>query len=257
MIVTKDIENYAESIKNAIIKAVNADTENIKNVGVLFSSGLDSSIIAKVCEILDKKITLYCVGTSKSKDFEYATKAIAYIDADLKIIELNDNDIEKLSREVVNFIPQKTPMDISIAVGVYAACKVAEENVVLSGQGADELFAGYHRYLRMNLETLNDVLKKDFEKLIKNDLVRDSITAKHAGKILKAPYTRISEIAFNIPPQYKIFNGKRKYILRIVGKNLGLPEFIYEREKKAMQYSTGIEKVVKRLIKDKKLKIPI
>ena len=249
----KKIEEYVKNIKNAIIEAVRLDTEGIERVGVLFSSGLDSSIIAKACELIGKKTTLYCVGTAKSKDFEYATKAVAYINADLKIIELREEDIEKLSQEVLKFIPKKTPMDISIALGVYASCKVADEKLMLSGQGADELFAGYYRYLRADLEGLNEILRKDFEKLINDDLVRDRLAAEHAGKILRAPYTRISEVAFNIPPEYKIFDGKRKYILRLVGKDLGLPEFIYEREKKAMQYSTGIEKIVKKLIKTGKL----
>ena len=250
-----EIENYVEAVKSEIIDAVKKDTEGFKNVGILFSSGLDSSIIAKVCELLNKKITLYCVGTSKSKDFEYATKATAYIDANLKIVELRENDVEKLSKEVLNLIPKKTPMDISIAVGIYSACRVAEEKLILSGQGADELFAGYYRYLKMDLKNLNEILKKDFKKLLENDLVRDKLVAENANKILRAPYIRISNIAFEIPPEYKIFNGKRKYILRLVGKSLGLPDFIYEREKKAMQYSTGIENVVKKLIKKGKLSI--
>jgi asparagine synthase (glutamine-hydrolysing) len=47
----------------------------------------------------------------------------------------------------------------------------------------------------------------------------------------------------------KIKNGVRKYILRELARKRGLPEEICSREKKAIQYSTGINKAVKRIVK--------
>ena len=60
-------------------------------------------------------------------------------------------------------------------------------------------------------------------------------------------------IGLSIPEEYKIKDGIRKYVLREVGKSLGLPDKIVMRKKKAAQYSSGMMRAMKKLVKEKKL----
>jgi asparagine synthase (glutamine-hydrolysing) len=46
-------------------------------------------------------------------------------------------------------------------------------------------------------------------------------------------------------------DGLRKIVLRKTAKNMGLPETVVEKPKKAMQYTTGVDKTLKRLAKEK------
>jgi asparagine synthase (glutamine-hydrolysing) len=60
----------------------------------------------------------------------------------------------------------------------------------------------------------------------------------------------ISKFATELPIELKLErkeNGLRKLVLRQVAKNLGLPQFIVEKPKKAIQYSTGVNRILKRL----------
>ncbi|HDY73876.1 MAG TPA: asparagine synthase, partial [Euryarchaeota archaeon] len=59
----------------------------------------------------------------------------------------------------------------------------------------------------------------------------------------------VVELGLQIPVSLKIKSGVRKYVLREVAKNRGLPKSIWSREKKAIQYSTGVDKRVKKIIK--------
>ncbi|MEM3318119.1 MAG: asparagine synthase C-terminal domain-containing protein, partial [Thermoplasmatales archaeon] len=66
------------------------------------------------------------------------------------------------------------------------------------------------------------------------------------GKKVLYPYldNDLVAIARSIPKELKIYNGERKYILRQVAQDLGLDDRIVWKPKKAMQYSTGIKKLV-------------
>ena len=63
-------------LKEAIINAVKKRTQNIDNFGILFSGGIDSTLIAFICKKLNKNFTCYTVGLENSQDIE-AAKIIA------------------------------------------------------------------------------------------------------------------------------------------------------------------------------------
>ena len=66
----------------------------------------------------------------------------------------------------------------------------------------------------------------------------------------------VVELALRLPLNFKIRNGVRKYILRKVAKEIGLPREIYERPKKAVQYGSGFVKVVRKIAKRNGLNVP-
>ena len=91
-----------------------------------------------------------------------------------------------------------------------------KEDLILSGQGADELFGGYARYLKMEKDELQPALAKDLKMLVVQDIKMDLQIANHFKKSLKTPYLDedVVSCAGNIPVEYKVNENQRKIILK-------------------------------------------
>ncbi len=103
----------------------------------------------------------------------------------------------------------------------------------------------------MSLEDLLSALSEDIKKAKKSAIDRDQAIASANSLELMAPFLDpdLVEYALKIPSELKIRNGTRKFILREVARKRGLPDFIVNREKKAIQYSTGVDKVLRKIAK--------
>lgn len=148
---------FEKSIKERLV----ADT----NIGVMLSGGLDSSAVAiYAAKNYHKKINTYSVSFSeKSFDESYFFKKLS---KELGLENISFNLTAKDNFENLNEIFQKldeTLADPSI-VPTYTACKLAKKNVkvLLTGDGADELFCGYSTFTAMHLSRL---LEKDLFKI--------------------------------------------------------------------------------------------
>jgi asparagine synthase (glutamine-hydrolysing) len=180
-----------------------------------------------------------------------------------KIIDLDD--VKNYLIPVLDAIEEFNVMKIGVGMPAYIASEIAHEDglkVILSGQGADELFAGYNRYLGFyneKGELAQEDLKKDILNLYHVNLQRDDAVTMANSIELRVPYLDLDIIntAMNIPMKYKI-NGKkdklRKCILREVGAELEIPAEIVNRPKKAAQYGSGIHKMLKKVLKEEQYK---
>ena len=103
-----------------------------------------------------------------------------------------------------------------------------------------------------NGEDLDELRRKEFEKLLKGDHKRNSFIIENFAISVCTPFmsSEVVDAAFSIPAKLN-FKGGRKMILREVGKILKMPEIARIRDKRAMQYSTGIADYLKKLDKNK------
>jgi len=245
----KDYEKCKKAIENLLVSLIKEKTNNLK-FGILFSGGIDSSLIALICKKLNINFTCYCVGLENSKDLEYARKIADSINIELKTKTIKLNEIEKILKKVTKITKKKDVVNAGVGCVVYAALDFAKKdnNIFLTGMGADELFAGYSRF-----EKVKDI-KKECISSIKNiygDMERDFLIADNLNTKLITPFMdeNIIKLAMQTPSEYKIKNNIRKYILRKIAIDLGLSEEFALRKKTAAQYGSRIDRAISKLAK--------
>lgn len=243
--------NMQEELTKAILSAIYS-TKN-KEIALGFSGGLDSSLIAFLLS-KENKVQLYTCGLKNSYDIITAEETAKILSLPLKKILLSEKEIKEETENLSEIINCKEILILSFELPLYFVAKECNEKIIATGQGADEMFGGYVRYLSM--QNLEKELNKDIENLLNVGVEREKKIAEHFGKELSLPFLNkeIVKIAKKVPIEFKVKNGKRKIILREVAKTLGLKNEIAEREKKAVQYGSGIFKIIKKIKKEKLFK---
>jgi asparagine synthase (glutamine-hydrolysing) len=218
---------------------------------IAFSGGLDSSLIAALCP----EAELYSVGMTGSHDILQTKKAARLLGMEdkLHLQELTVDDVVNALPHVIRAIESVQVQMVSIAMPLFFASKNAHNDgfcVMLSGQGADELFAGYRRYESLEPDELENALFCDLNNIANNNLERDDAVTMANAVELRVPYLdrKVVELALKIAPELKIKNSVHKYILRLAAGKL-LPEELVMKEKKAAQYSSGIYSAIEKLAK--------
>ena len=256
------MDDAAEKLQILLEASIQRRVHGLKEVAVAFSGGLDSSLIAFLASKWGVKVNLLHVSLENQAETEDAIKAADQLNLPMQVNLFKDSDVEKALPKVVELIEESDPIKASIGVPFFwAAEKAAEEGfgVMLAGQGADELFGGYQRYVneccKEGSEKVRQTMFNDVVRIHESNLERDlKITGFHDVE-LRLPFGSfdLAEFALNLPVELKIENKTdtlRKLVLRKVALNAGVPEAIAEKPKKAVQYSTGINDAVKRIAKN-------
>lgn len=261
----ENLKNYLKNqLRNSLISAVEKRIKNLSEVGIMFSGGIDSTLLAHLSCNLGLKPVLYSVGHEDSADFKFAQKTASQMGLPIHLRNVTAEDVRDYLPLVLNAIEEFNLMKLGVGMPAYMAAEMASEDgikVMLSGQGADELFAGYHRYLEIyqnHGENAQNDLKKDIFSLYHVNLQRDDAVSMASGVELRVPFLDLDVInmAMNIPMKYKIDSEDdplRKCILREVARDLGVPVNNVQRPKKAAQYGSGIDKMLRRVLKEEKI----
>ena len=257
----------AEQLQKLLRQSVNERVSGLREVTVAFSGGLDSSLIAFLAKNSGTDVHLVHVGLKDQSETEHAKRVAEELKLPIHVYLYENEDVEKIILRVLWLIEESDPVKTSIGIPFYwAAEKTAEMGfkVMLAGQGADELFGGYRRYVDDYLgygeEKTRKTLFKDVLKMYEANFERDFKISDFHNVELRLPFAtyQIAKFAVNLPLELKIGlpdDGLRKLVLRKAAENLGLPQLITERPKKAIQYATGISKVLKKLASKNKLSV--
>jgi len=249
-------EKCKELIKDDLIKSVKKRTCNLRKFGVLFSGGIDSSVIALICKKLGCNFTCYCIGLKNSKDLEWAEKTALALNLKLKTLILELNETEKIIKKTIKILKQTDIINIGVGSVIYAGIRLAKKdsvNCLITGMGSDEMFAGYSRF--ENIKDINEECWSSLYNIFK-DLKRDFLIAKTQKAKLITPFIdeKVIKSAMQIPSNYKIKNKIKKYILREIAADLGLPREFAFRKKTAAQYGSKIDKAISKLAKKNNFK---
>jgi len=227
-------------LEQAIITAVALRSD--EGVTAL-SGGVDSSLVAQLAGR-----ECVAVGLSGSHDLRHAKAAADTLGLTCTYVTITPQEIEEALPVVVATIPDREPVSTGIALTQYFIARWAGEQGferIITGQGADELFGGYQRYLKS--ASLADDLARDIAGLKKQAARDQSVAALH-GTYLSMPYLdiRVVRAALAIPASEKVREGRRKIPLREVAER-HIPKDLAWYGKKAMQYGSGVWKVLQQL----------
>ena len=243
------IQAHAEELAVLLREDIKEELKFDKNVALMFSGGIDSATLAvlarKYCDL-----KLYTSGMEDSHDLKWGCQSAEILDIPYKCIIYKKSDIIKSLENVVLIHEMDNPRWISTFVAFDLVLQKIPEDLVLCGQGADELFAGYKKYRDMTPHEAEARMIVDYQELLNEEFPIYQKMARHYGKNLVAPLLEpdIAKFAGRIPFKHKL-DGENKRVLRAAASFLGVPASMTEKPKKAMQYGSGVSKVLKQHIK--------
>jgi asparagine synthase (glutamine-hydrolysing) len=255
------MDEAAEKLQALLEQSIRRRVHGLKEVAVAFSGGLDSSLVAFLASKCGVKVNLFHVSLENQVETEEAMKAADELNLPLCVHLFKDSDVEKTLPTVIALIEEPDPIKASIGLPFYWAAEKAAEagfRVLLAGQGADELFGGYQRYVneycKEGSEKVRKTMFNDVAKIHESNLERDLKICTYHDVELRLPFAsfELAEFALSLPIECKIekkTDTLRKLVLRKVALNAGIPSAVVDKPKKAVQYSTGINDAVKRIAK--------
>lgn len=248
-----DVNETCEIIQTTFIKAVKdrllADPE--VPVGSFCSGGLDSSLVAAIAADEIPNLHTFVVGMRDengdlSDDVKASRIAAEHIGCNHHELIFTEAEYHEALPTVIQKLETYDPSLVRCAVPCYFTCKLAAEyvTVVLTGEGADELFTGYHYMKHFPFDKLNLEARRCIGNVHNINLQRADRMGMLFSLELRVPFFDVNmvDLSMKIPPELKIreHNGAKieKWILRKAFENTHyLPDEILWRYK--VQYTQG------------------
>jgi asparagine synthase (glutamine-hydrolysing) len=206
-------ERQREETRAVLIGSVERQMMGDVPVGVFLSGGLDSTLVAAIATQYlaerGERLQTFAVGTEGSPDLLAARAAAEYLDTDHHERTYTAQEAIEAVPAVVRAIEHFDPSLVRSAVPNFLLAEMTARHVkvVLTGEGADELFAGYE-YLREFREPdrLHDEITRTLEGLHNLNLQRcDRVTMAH-GLEARVPFLdrEVIEFALRLPAESKL-----------------------------------------------------
>ena len=223
-----------------------------KNIGIAFSGGVDSTLMAKTCTDLGYDITLLTIGFPESHDISFAKQVNEFLKLPHNILEIDSTHFSHVISEIHNTINTENLSWNENCIAFYYVSKLAQSlkiQTVVTANGIDELFCGYNAYRDAILlgedevNRLMDYKLENEQNMMKAvNLVASQFGVKIVQPLLSEDFIKFSK---SVPIVKKIHGNDdllRKHAIRQVALDVGLPEFVANKRKKALQYGSKIHK---------------
>lgn len=276
-----DNQTSIEAIKTALEAAVRRQLMSDVPYGVLLSGGLDSSVTSAIAkkyaqrriESGDTKeawwpqLHSFSVGLEGSPDLAAAQKVADHIGTVHHEIKFTIQEGLDAIKDVIYNLETYDTTTIRASTPMYLMARVIKSmgiKMVLSGEGADELFGGYLYFHKApNAKEFHQETVRKLDKLHMYDCLRANKSLAAWGIEGRVPFLdkEFMDVAMRINPQDKMINGERmeKWVVRKAFEDM-LPESVVWRQKE--QFSDGVgyswidtlKEVVDREVSDEQMK---
>lgn len=255
----KNTKSNIDKLRIGLEEAVHRQLMSDVPYGVLLSGGLDSSIISAIAkkysarrvESQDLKeawwpqLHSFSVGLEGSPDLKYAAEVAEYIGAIHHEIQFTIQEGLDSINDVIYHLETYDVTSVRASTPMYLIARVIKSmgiKMVLSGEGADEIFGGYLYFHKApNAEEFHKETIRKLEQLHLYDCNRANKSLAAWGVEVRVPFLdkEFMEIAMTINPQDKMVakNKMEKWILRKAFEDY-LPDSVTWRQKE--QFSDGV-----------------
>jgi asparagine synthase (glutamine-hydrolysing) len=240
-----DEDSAIRSIRRVLGEAVEKRLMSDVPLGVSLSGGLDSSIVTLLARERVANLNTFAVGVEGSEDLEAARYAAREIGTAHHEYVYTLNEILSVLPEVIYSLESFDPALVRSAIPNYFLARLASESVkvFLTGEGADELYAGYEYLNRFDRpETLQAELVYITAALHNTNLQRADRLSMAFGLEARVPFLDLQSVllGFELPPANKLHQGAHpeKALLRrsFAGD---LPDKILHRKKQKFSHGAG------------------
>ena len=238
------INRINDLLIRSIDKRIPKDRPNIK-IGAWLSGGLDSSIIAALLKQRNVDIHTFAVGFEGAKDLEAARIVSKHLGTIHKEYILNEDILFSLVPETIYILESFDAPLVRSTLGNIIASKMSSgTDIVFSGEGGDEIFAGYNYFLNFNSKKqIQNGLLKAIKSLHNTALQRVDRSSNFNGVNIKLPMLdeELIDYVLHIPPRFKLNYTMKltKHILRKLAEKY-LPDCIVWRPKDKFWEGSGI-----------------
>ncbi|WP_299278712.1 asparagine synthase B [uncultured Psychroserpens sp.] len=255
----KDNETDIAKIKEALEAAVHRQLMSDVPYGVLLSGGLDSSVTSAIAkkyaqmriesddtsEAWWPQLHSFSVGLEGSPDLAAARKVADHIGTVHHEIKFTIQEGLDAIRDVIYKLETYDITTIRASTPMYLMARVIKSmgiKMVLSGEGADELFGGYLYFHKApNAREFHEETVRKLSKLHMYDCLRANKSLAAWGIEGRVPFLdkEFMDVAMRINPKDKMINGERmeKWVVRKAFEDM-LPESVAWRQKE--QFSDGV-----------------
>ncbi|MEP6638319.1 MAG: asparagine synthase B [Chloroflexota bacterium] len=241
-------DEHARLVREGLEAAVESHLMSDVPVGAFLSGGLDSSVLAALARRHVDELHTFSVGLAGSRDIEAARRVAVHIGSIHHEYLMTVDEVVATLPEIVHALESFDQDLVRSAIPTYFCSRLAADHVkvILTGEGADELFAGYAYHKSIgDPDTLHRELCRSVAALHDINLQRvDRLTMVH-GLEGRVPFldTRFIELALSVPPELKLVaadDGRliEKWILRKACEDL-LPADIVWRTKEQFDEGSG------------------
>ncbi len=223
-------------------------------VGIAFSGGVDSTLMAKICADLGYGVTLLTIGFAGSHDVGFAREVNRHLGLPHHTLEIPPESFGRVSADIREMVGGCSLSWIENCIAFHYVSELARTldiSVVVTANGIDELFCGYNAYRETMAEGEQAVLRM-MDTKIANEVrmmeVVNAVSARNSTRIVQ-PLLSADFVGYarEIPIKYKITGSDdlmRKHIVRELAQSVGVPELSAKKRKKALQYGSAIHKAL-------------
>lgn len=248
-------EQLLNAIRQTLTQAVELRMMADVPVGVFLSGGLDSSLVAALASRIatrkGHRIQSFAVGLHGSSDLIAARKVADFLGTDHHERVYTPDEAVAIVPEVIAMMESFDPSLVQSAVANYMVAKLAAEHVkvVLTGEGSDELFAGYKYHKSIpSAPLLHQELVRTVKALHHLNLQRCDRTTMAHGLEARVPFLDLEfiELALSLPLEWKLHGPEQteKWVLRQAFDGY-LPDDILWRDKEQFNEGSGMSSVLR------------
>jgi len=243
----RSVEDHARRIRDTLERAVVKRLMSDVPVGAFLSGGLDSSLIAALARRHVDRLHTFSVGVAGSRDLAAARRVARHLDTVHHEYAFTAGEVREQLPQILYHLESFDQDLVRSAIPCHFCSRLAAEHVkvILTGEGADELFAGYRYYADVREpDALHDELYRSVASLHNVNLQRvDRLTMAHSieGRV---PFLDLEmiDLAQRVPADLKLRRDSgrpaEKWILRKACEDL-LPADIVWRVKEQFDEGSG------------------